>query len=473
MPDAPTERRRAAARATLPALAGALALFGACASAPDLPPPVIELPAAYRHAPPVAEAGWQPMPEALPATAGWWQPMADPRLDELLRGLADESPTLQQAAARVREAQALLDASGAARRPGLTASAGASRAKARGLTETSLDASLALSWVPDLWGRVARQVEAAQADLAVSAADLAGARLATQASLALAYLRLRVADRQIGLYERTLASFERSLALTRNQHAAGFVARADVVQAETQLETVRAERLALERARTREEHAIALLAGRVPSALAIAADDSLPQALPVPPAVPSALLARRPDLVAAERTVAAANARLGVARRAWLPDLTLSASVGQSASRLADWLEAPARVWAFGPTLVATLLDGDAREAEVARQEALHDVSAAAWRAAVLTAVREVEDALTDLASLDDEARQLARVIALAEENERLVTNRYRSGLVSFLEVALAQNTTLEQRRAALEVDGARLAARVALVVALGGGGGG
>lgn len=441
----------------------------ACAIGPEHQPPRLDsMPASFKHG-----AGW------LPATPGggtergdaaWWRPFADARLEGLLLELATANPGLEQARARLRQAEAALKGQQAEFFPQVQGNVAVNRSSSAGQVSKSHDLGLALSWLPDLWGRVRRQTEAGRAELEAAEAETAALRLSLQTSLAENYVTLRILDRQRTLLQETITAYERSLTLTRNQYEAGMAARVDVVQAQSQLENVRAQLLELVDQRARAENAIAVLAGRPPAALDIAADASLPELPAAPAAVPAALLTRRPDLTAAERRVAAANARIGVAMSAWLPDLTLNLSGGYRAGQASGWLDAPNKVWAVGPALALTLFDGGARSAQVDQAEAAQEEAAAAWKAAVLAALQETEDALARLRALEDLSRQQEKVVALAEENERLVTNRYREGLVSFLEVAVAQNATLAARRAALDVRRDRLQASMRLVTALGGG---
>lgn len=423
------------------------------------------MPAAFKH-----EAGWQTA-RADVVAGPWWGPFGDATLDALLRELVAANPGLAQAEARLRQAEAVLRGTRAGFLPTAAGSVSADRSGSEGGAAGAFDLGLSVSWLPDLWGRVRREAEAGEAELAASAADLAALRLSLQASLAQHYIRLRVLDRQRELLRQTEAAYLRSLELTRNQHVAGLVARVDLVQAQTQLESVRAELLALVDQRARAENAIAVLAGRPPAALGIEADASVLPLPPPPMTVPAALLVRRPDLAVAERRVAAANARIGVAEAAWLPDITLGLSGAYRADTLRHWFDAPSRVWALGPSLAVSLFDGGARAADVERARAVHDEAAAAWREAALAALQEVEDAFARLRALEALAAQQAVVVALAEENERLVDNRYRAGQVSFLEVAVAQNATLAARRAALALVRDRLEASVQLIVAAGGGG--
>lgn len=453
----------------------ALSVLAGCTTGPDYQRPALEVPAAFRH-----DAGWSTVPAAgaTPDTAGW-SLFADPALQALLQEAGQSNQTIVQAEARFRQAQARLDANRAERSPQLTASAGATRSgggrSSSGnddrSTGTRYDAGLQLSWTPDLWGRVRRLVEAGQAGLQASAADVAGARLAVQSLAAQAYFQLRITDRQNALLQQTLASYDRALQLTRNQYDAGLVARADVIQSETQRELLRVQIFELARVRVQTEHAVAVLLGRPPGAWQLPVDGAFALALPaVPGTLPSTLLLRRPDVVAAERLVATANAAIGVAQTAWWPDLTLSAGVGGNATQLARLFDTPSRVWSLGPTLAATLFDGGRRAALTAEAQAAYDERVAAYRQSALVAWQEVEDGLAGLQSLAGQAAQQQRLVALAQENERVVTNRYREGLVNFLELSTAQNLTYNSQRAALDTLGLQLATQVRLVAALGGG---
>ncbi|PZP96205.1 MAG: RND transporter [Variovorax paradoxus] len=443
-------------------------LLSACASTPEYQAPQIVLPPAFVHAAPAAET-----PDIA---ADWWNAYADAELDRLLRQVGQANAELAQAEARWRQALALVDAARALEQPQLGASAtatrsGASRASSATGTGTALSTGLTLAWTPDLWGRVAQQRSAAEAGAQAQAALLDAARLALQLSAAQGYVRLRARDAQLALQARAETAYARSLELTRAQYQAGLVARADVIQAETQLQSLRTQVFAIGRQRALEANALALLAGATPAELRIAAHDQALPAMPaVPTALPAELLRRRPDLAAAERQLAAAHAQWGVSQRAWLPDLTLSASGGLQGDRLASLLDAPARVWSLGPSLAATLFDGGTRRAAEAQALAVYDAQAAAWRAGVLAAVRETEDALAQLALLSEQEREQQRLVALAAENEQVVGYRYAAGEISFLEVATAQNLALTARRDLLDVQADRLAASMALVAALGGG---
>lgn len=456
-----------------PALIGVcVAMLAGCAAGPAHPPPSAELSqaaaASFRH-----QAGWQPMPsQPLASTAAWWQAFGDAELDRLMQAANADNLDVAQAAARDRQARALWRQAGAARRPQLGLSGSALRTESSSASaHNSYAVAIEASWALDLWGRLAREQDASSAHVQATAADLAAARLSTQLNLAEQYWRLRVLDQQLALLARTLAAYERSLTLTRHQYDAGLAARADVIQAETQWQTLRTRVHDLQLQRARHEHALAVLSGRAPVDLSMPAVAAVLPEVPVAPVqLPSLLLIRRPDVVAAERRVAQANAQIGVAQAAWWPDITLGATGGGTGPRLGELFQAPWRYWSLGPTLAATLLDSGRRSAGVDMAEARYEETVAAYRQTVLTSLREVDDALATLQQLAAKAEQQARLVALAEENERVVTTRYRAGLVGFLEVVVAQNLTLESQRTALDVTAERLVASVRLIAALGGG---
>ncbi len=451
------------------ALAALPLLLAACATSTDYRAPEIALPASFQH------AGTEPTAAVI--QPDWWAVYADAELDRLLRRVGEANAELAQAEARWRQALAQVDAARALALPQIGAGASVTRsggnaaaganAGTRQLYATGLD----LSWSPDLWGRVALSRQAATASAEAQAALVDAARLALQLAAAQGYVRLRALDAQLALQAQADVAYARSLQVTQLQYEAGLVARADVIQAETQLQSLRTQVFTLQRQRALEANALALLAGSTPRDYPMAARESgLPVVPAIPAALPGELLRRRPDLAAAERALAAAHARLGVAQRAWLPDLTLSASGTLQASSWSRLLDAPARVWSLGPQLAATLFDGGTRRADEATFLAAYDEQAAAWRGGVLSAVRETEDALVQLATLAEQDRQQQQLVTLASENERVVGYRYEAGEISFLEVATAQNLALSARRAALDVQAERLASSMALVAALGGG---
>jgi len=355
--------------------------------------------------------------------------------------------------------------------PGVTASSGATRSGAGSASaSTQVNLSAAVSWEADVWGRIRRAVEADAASVQASAADVAATRLSMQSTLAQTYFRLRTLDIERHLYAQTLAAYERSLRMTENRFDAGVSAPSEVAVARTQLENARVQHLALLRQRATLEHAIAVLLGQAPSTLSLDAQTSLASVPDIPVGLPSELLLRRPDVVAAERRVAQANARIGVAQAAWFPSLTLSAQGGYRSGSWAQWLTAPAQFWSLGPALALALFDGGARQARLEEARAAHTLQTAAWRQTALTALQDVEDSLTQLRSLSEEQRVQARALDAARESLRLTTNQYEAGLIDYLSVVQVETTALAAERAAINLRMERLVGSVQLIAALGGG---
>ena len=303
------------------------------------------------------------------------------------------------------------------------------------------------------------------------AADLAGARLSAQAAVVQAYLQLRINDAQHALLVRTVAAYKRSAEITRNRFDAGVAARADVTQAQAQLKTAEAQLIDLDVQRRQLEHAIAVLAGRAPGELVLAPSAATPALPAVPGVLPSTLLERRPDIAAAERRVAAANAQIGVAQAAFFPTLTLGASGGMQSSALEKRVfSLPNHFWSLGPNLALTLFDAGARDARKAQAVAAWDETVASYRLTVQTAFQEVEDNLAALQTLEAEAAAQAEALAAAAESLELVNNQYLAGTVSYLNVTNAQTVALNAERARLDIMVRRLSGSVALFKAVGGG---
>lgn len=442
-------------------------LLAACTVGPKYERPDVVTPPAYKES-----KDWKAAePKDSVPRGKWWMIFGDEVLNELAEKIETANQDLRFAEAQLRRAQALTRGARAGRWPVITGDASVTRSGGGRRDETtSYDVGAGARWDLDLWGRVRKAVEAGEASEAASAADLASVRLTLQTELVLAYLQLRVLDAQRLLFEDTIDAFAKSLQLTRNRYEAGLAGRVDVAQAEAQLKSTQAQALDLGVQRAQFEHAIALLQGRAPSELTIKAEP-LKAAMPsIPAGVPSALLERRPDIAAAERRVAAANAQIGVAMAAQYPSLTLSASAGLASSSFANWLTLPSRVWAFGPALAQTLFDGGERRSLTDQAIASHEATVASYRQTVLSAFREVEDSLAALRILEQEAVLQADAVKAARLTLELTNNQYRAGIVSYLNVVSAQTTLLSNERSTLTLQGRRLAAAAELVRALGGG---
>jgi NodT family efflux transporter outer membrane factor (OMF) lipoprotein len=454
------------------ALAILVSLVAGCAVGPDYVRPEIDIAAAYKEAP-----GWKiAEPRAVDGISRWWESYGDPTLDELVAEADAANQNLRQAEAQYRQAQALADATRAGFWPGIGASVGAGRATATtGALHpaTALSAGLSASWEPDLWGGVRRAVEAGTASAQASDDDLAAARLSIRSALAQDYLQLRYLDVQRNLYANTNIAYARALKLTQSQFAAGVALRSDVALAETQLKSTQAAAADLDAQRAQLEHAIAILAGRAPAQFSLAplaAGTFRPRLPEVPSAVPSDLLERRPDVAAAERRAAAANAAIGVARAAYYPALTLSASGAGVAGTVASLFDTPGRVWSLGATLAQTLFDGGLREARSAAAVAAYDSSVAEYKQTVLNGFQQVEDDLATLAVLERETTLQDEAVQAARLAEQLALAQYRGGTASYLAVITAQALALANQRTAVQLRSRQLTTSVALVAALGGG---
>ncbi|WP_273036007.1 efflux transporter outer membrane subunit [Spongiibacter tropicus] len=449
----------------LKSLFSAVLLTG-CAVGPDYQAPDIAPADDYKY-----EDGWQTArAEVQPLPADWWQVFGDAELTALVEQAMQANQTLAQAEASYRAAEAQWRGSRSDYFPTLDLSVSQSRSGGDNtpLSERSA-ASLNLSWAPDVWGRVRRQVESQKASLQGSAADLAAVRLSIQLSVAQSYIRLRVLDLQRQILEETMATYDRSARLTNNQYKAGIVSRGDVIQAETQRQSLRADMIDLQNQRALEENTIAVLLGKAPVEFSLPPKQSLPDLPALPEVLPSTLIAKRPDVAFAERQLAAANADIGVAQAAWLPSFSISASQGVQAASFSVLLDTPTMVWSVGPSLAQTLFDGGSRRAAVAVAKAQYQQRLGAYRQAVLEGIAEVESALASIQLLGDKAEQQDKLLDLAEENERIIVNRYEAGMINFLEVATAQNLTLSARRAKLSNTAERLQAALQLAAVIGG----
>ncbi|HEX5129951.1 MAG TPA: efflux transporter outer membrane subunit [Usitatibacter sp.] len=443
-----------------------VALAG-CAIGPDYERPAVETPAAYKES-----KDWSPArPADAVAKGKWWEVFGDPVLNGLVEQVSVSNQTLAAAEARYRQASAAVGAARSNLFPSIGADAGATRA-GRGTSSsgnTTYDASLDARWEIDLWGRVRRQVEASRAGEQASEADLENARLSLQAQLASAYFSLRVADAGRELLLENIKAFETSYRIAQNRYNAGVAAKVDVVTAEAQLKSVQAQELDLRATRASLEHAIAVLVGEPPSSFSVAPvkfDLRLPE---IPAGLPSQLLERRPDVAAAERRMAAANERIGIAQAAYFPSLSLTGSGGVTSTALSTLFKSSSLAWSLGAGLGLTLLDFGAREAEVKIARAGYDEAVANYRASVLAAFQDVEDSLATLRWLSEENEVQRDAVRLARESVQLTLNQYKAGTVGYLNVVLLQASQLNEERQAVQLVGRQLNATVALIRALGG----
>ena len=457
-------------RWTSQAWAGGVAVLclAGCAVGPDYQRPSASAPAAFKENPAWRLA--QPA-DTLPKGA-WWQVFGDSQLNTLEEQLVKANQNIQVAEAQYRQARALVEEAHAGSWPMLSADVGVSRGKASPASHVSTTQMLGLnaSWEPDLWGRVRREIEANETAAQASAGDLAAARLSAQATLAEDYFQLRILDHTAVLLQHTLDDYTKTLQLTRSQYQVGVAQKADVVTAETQVDSTQAQSIDQGVQRSALEHAIAVLTGQSPSSFSLAPADIAFQAPAFGVGVPADLLQRRPDVAAAERRVASANAQIGVAQAAYYPNLTLSASLGQQSNGLSNWLSAPNRVWSIGPSLVETLFDGDLRHAQKEAAIAAYDATVATYRQTVLSSMQDVEDNLSTLDVLRREKIAEDQALASAREALQLVTNQYKAGTVSYLNVLTAQNAALTAEQSSISILGRQMSASVLLIKAIGGG---
>jgi outer membrane protein, multidrug efflux system len=461
-------------RARLSAVAAALTLAG-CSLAPAYAPPAFTTPPAYK------ETGvWTPASPADAAPRGdWWTVYDDQVLDGLEQRIESGNPDLAVALARYDEARADAAEARVALFPkfGVGADATANRqSENRPLRiggqnyydDNVLSASV--SYELDLWGRVRNQVAAGKAQAQASAADAASVRLSLEAQLADAYLSLRGADAQSELLAETTAAYSRALKLTEALHTGGAVAGLDVSRAETQLQIAQAQQIDVAAQRALFEHEIASLVGEPASTFSIQPLAQLPKTPEVPVAAPSVLLQRRPDIAAAERRTAAANASIGVARAAYYPTISLGATGGLENAGNIDLLQAANSFWSVGPAAALTVFDGGKRKAIVREARDQFNEASATYRSTVLAAFQQVEDNLALCNKLADEARVQAAAVEAAQHTENLALTQYRLGEVTYLDVVIAQTTDYQAEQTALTIATRRLQASVDLVRALGGG---
>lgn len=462
-----------------------LALSG-CMVGPNYHRPTAPVPIAYKEL-----QGWTiAQPQETADRGPWWTIYHDPELDLLERQVAISNQTVKQYEADYRNAIALVQearsglfptvglTSGVTRSPGFGGSRGSSALTGGSsgggggggapVTQYSVEGSI--DWTPDIWGRIRRQVESQVAGAQVSAADLAEAQLSAQMTLAVDYFDLRAEDSLTDLLRRTVAAYEESLRIAHNQYAAGTASLADEVTAQAQLEGARAQLAGVGVQRALYEHAIAVLTGHPPAELTIP-PAALTATVPVlPPGLPSTLLERRPDIAAAERQMHEENALIGVQIAAYYPDISLSTLGGFIGTPLSQLFTAANRVWSLGASASETLFEGGARSAAVAAARATYDASVANYRQVVLTALQQVEDELSSLRILAEQARAETTAVNAAQRALDVLLNQYRAGTVAYTSVITEQTTLLADQQAQLSVEQSRLVASVTLITALGGG---
>ncbi len=459
-------------RCFAPTFLTTLTMLAGCAASGSYQAAPLAAPAAWKEAAPGEQGFWQPAGAGASVQAEWWSAYQDPVLSRLQQQAERGNTTLAQSAARLRSAQAAVGGVSASLFPQLGVNATSARATGApgSVPANSHNLGLSASWEMDLWGRVAGGVNAAQANAEASAGDVAAARLSIQSLVAQSYFSLRAAEAQQTLLAAVLAAYDESRTLTRNRVEAGVATPSDADQAESQYQSTRAQALQAQATRAQWEHALAALVGEAPANFSLAPTGALPNAPVVPIALPAQLLQRRPDIAAAQARVTAANAQLGVAKAAFFPALTLSANAGYRSSSLASLMSAPNLVWSLGPQLALALFDGGVRTA--AREQALADVegASAVYRGVVITALQEVEDALSSGVSLEQQLQAQSLAVAAAQRTMDVAQNQYRVGIVDYLNVLAAQASLLAGQRSLIELQRQQLVAANTLLKNLGGG---
>jgi len=459
------------------ALALAVLQVSGCAVGPNYHTPMVETPQAYKEV-----GDWKPaQPNDQNLGGAWWTIFQDPQLDALEIQVNASNQNLKAAEAQYQQARALLRYYRADYYPTVTVGPSASRTRVSanapppgsqfdGITYNNFALPFDFSYEVDVWGRVRLTVESYREQAQASAADLATVNLSMHADLAIDYFQARSLDAEEQLLNSTVTQYEDALELTLSRFQGGLASEVEVEQAKTQLETVRAQAIDVGVMRAQYEHAVAILIGKPPAEFSLP-----PLSLTAPPphiplSVPSKLLERRPDIAAAERRVAAANAQIGVAKSAYYPQINLGASGGFESTIIATLLQGPSGLWSFGLSAVETVFDGGRRHALTDEARAAYDFQVADYRESVLAGFQQVEDNLAAVRVLENEAKVQDEAVAAAQRSLDLSVTRYKGGVTNYLEVTIAQSAALSDQVTAVNILGRRMANTVLLIQALGGG---
>ena len=453
----------------------ALAGLAGCAVGPKYKTPIVPTPPAYKEM-----GDWKTAQPSDQNLGGhWWEIFQDPQLNTLEQQIDVSNQNLKAAVSQYQEARAALKYARADYYPTITVDPSASRqmnssnqalAAGRGLTFSDFAVPVNLSYQVNAWGRVSKNVEAYRDQAQASAADLAVVNLTMHADLAVDYFAARALDAEEKLLRDTVGQYQQALELNDDRYQGGLASDVDVEQARTILETTRAQLIDVGVARAQYEHAVAVLVGKPPAEFTL---PPLPLTTPPPPipvGVPSELLERRPDIAAAERMVASANAQVGLAKTAYYPLVNIFASGGFESGSISTLFQGPAGLWAVGGAVAQTIFDGGRRHAANDQAKAAYDSTVASYRQTVLTAFQQVEDNLAALRILEQEAGVQARAVQAAQTSLDLSNTRYEGGVTSYLEVITAQNAALSDEVTAVNILGRRMASAVQLIEALGGG---
>jgi NodT family efflux transporter outer membrane factor (OMF) lipoprotein len=458
-----------------------LVLFAGCSFAPKYAKPSVQTPTAFKELTPEQfkeTDGWKTAePKDDMIRGRWWEMFHEPELNAFESQVVVSNQTVAAALANFLAARAVVKQSRSQYFPTVSANPSVMRSRQSSLSSPPISSTFTeyslpfdASWELDFWGRIRNTVKANSLEAQATLADLENVRLTVQAEVAVDYFQLRVLDAQKQLLDATVLAYQESLKLTQAQYDAGMASGQDVAQAETQLSTTLAQATDLGIQRAQLEHAIAMLLGQPASSFSIATDPLTANPVAIPFGVPSQLLERRPDVAAAERRVAEANAQIGVARAAYFPTITLSGSAGYQSTSVENLFSGPGLVWSVGSTLAQTLFDAGLRKAITEQARAKYQGTVANYRQTVLTAFQEVEDNLSTLRILSQELQQQNAAIESSQRYLTLANARYQSGLDSYLDVITAQTALLSNQRTALNLRMQQMTASVQLIKALGGG---
>lgn len=400
----------------------------------------------------------------------WWQIFQDTQLNQLVEQLNRENASIAQYEAQYRQATALLNQATASTKPTVTGNTNVTRAKSgESATTANYNMGLNASWEPDFWGKVRQNISVNQDKAQASEAELNSIRLSMQAQLTTSYLQWVILGFQRQSQQESLKNLQKFLQLTHNQYQAGIVASTTVDQAQSQYQTALANYTEMQLAQIQLQHAIAMLIGQPQDQLQLILPKTLPVLPQIPVNLPSSILQRRPDVAAAERTMAAANAQVGVAKLAVFPDFSLGGNLGYKSSKLSNLFSAPNFIWSVGPTLAATLFDGGLRHAQTEQAKASYDASAAVYKQTVMSAIQNVEDNIAAQYLLSKEVAQEQQSLAAATRAEQSTTNQYKAGIVGYLNVLTAQNNRLSAQNNVWSLTSKQYQTTVNLISAMGG----
>ncbi len=449
-----------------------------CRIGPKYTKPSVPVPPAYKELGPDEVGEWKAAQPGDQLTRGkWWERFNDPELNQLEEKVSIANQNIIAAAMNVQQARAIIREAHSQYYPTVTVNPAITNSRLStafgqtvGVTYTDLSLPIEASWEPDLWGRIRNTVKANTFAAQASAADLENVRLAAQAQLAADYYQLRSQDSLKHVLDSMVVGYQQSLGLTRDLYTAGLNNDEAVAQSEALLKATQAQDISVGVLRAQYEHAIAVLAGEPASTFGIPAELIRVSLPPIPVALPSGLLERRPDIAAAERAVAQANAQIGLAQTAFFPSITLSAAVGLESISFTKWLEWPSRVWSVGPALGQTIFDGGLRRATVQQFRSAYEQTVANYRQTVLTAFQQVEDNLAAVRILNQAIEEQDSAIEIIGRNLGEATARYQAGLDPYLNVITAQIALLNLEQSKISFRAQQLVAAVQLIQALGGG---